>query len=197
MAGEAARTLSVQDSDVVIAIPRPEWKRSGTDFPNLATGFPLVKEVKTFVTDDPLLQEIRARMEHVDAVVKAECEQAGLKVEGYECFREACNGCYNEVPTQYIGSASDLARTAWVFHRAWRYYVAEGPGIPPQIAQMFWQDWGPEARVAGHCGCPSPYEWHNGFAVGLYHIDSQAALNAFAKLLKGISFNAEGYATRR
>jgi adenosyl cobinamide kinase/adenosyl cobinamide phosphate guanylyltransferase len=40
--------------------------------------------------------------------------------------------------------------------------------------------------VDGHCGCPSPREWHHGFAVGLYHVDTQEALNALADTIRRV-----------
>jgi hypothetical protein len=74
----------------------------------------------------------------------------------------------------------------WEFRRLWTYWAAKGPGIPPDLAQGFHQTWGKQVRVAGHCGCPSPLEWCEGFAVGSYHIDTQDGLNAFVALLKSI-----------
>ncbi len=114
----------------------------------------------------------------VDQVVYAELKDAGIKTEGPHEFLRKHNG---EVPTAYIGS---LCR--WGFRRAWYYWIAEGPGIPPDKAQEFHERWGKEVRVDGHCGCPAPLEWFRGFAVGRYHIDTQEGLNAFAELLRSI-----------
>lgn len=113
----------------------------------------------------------------VDRTVSAELAQAGIPPEGLEALRRF-NG---EVPTKYVGSLY-----GWGFKRAWYYWVADGPGIPPDVAEYFHQTWGQEVRVAGHCGCPSPIEWFHGFAVGSYHIDTQAGLNAFANLLRSL-----------
>lgn len=93
-----------------------------------------------------------------------------------ECIRER-----REVPTVVIGELF-----MWGFHRAWRYWVAEGPGIPPEHAGLLHEQFGTECRVDGHCGCPSPREWFHGFAVGRYHVDTQAALNALAETLKKV-----------
>ena len=116
-----------------------------------------------------------------DSVVKSELEAAGIKVAGpHEFLRR------HEIYTAYIG---DMC--GWGFHRAWYYWVAEGPGIPPDLAQKFHKTWGKEVRVDGHCGCPSPREWFKGFAVGHYHIDTAEGLKAFADLLKEIYVETE------
>jgi len=86
-----------------------------------------------------------------------------------------------EVPSRLMGKCGP-----WAFKRAWHYWIAKGPGVPPQLAEEFHKNWGEEVRVAGHCGCPSPLEWFKGFAVGYYHIDTPAGLKAFADLLKSI-----------
>jgi hypothetical protein len=93
-----------------------------------------------------------------------------------ECWRET-----REVPTVIIGELQN-----WGFRRAWRYWVAEGPGIPPEQATELHELCGTECRVDGHCGCPSPLEWFHGFAVGCYHVDTQEALTALADTIRRI-----------
>lgn len=115
----------------------------------------------------------------VDAQCLRELGAAGVKHEPEEpadWLREK-----REVPFGYIGTLC-----GWSFRRAWYYWVAEGPGVPADKAQAFHETWGQQVRVDGHCGCPSPLEWHHGFAVGMYHIDTQEGLNAFAGLLRSI-----------
>lgn len=129
-----------------------------TYFSNLAT------------TDDPL------NYQRVDDAVLEELVEAGIKAAGFESFRHN-----REVPTKYMGELC-----MWGFKRAWRYWVADGPGVPADKAEEFHKTWGQVVRVDGHCGCPSPLGWFHGFAVGRYHIDSQEGLNAFADLLKSI-----------
>lgn len=58
--------------------------------------------------------------------------------------------------------------------------------VPFDGAVLFHEKWGTQARVNGSCVCPSPLEETSGLAVGLYHIDTQPALNAFAAMLKAI-----------
>jgi hypothetical protein len=121
--------------------------------------------------------EDKAQWERVDAQVLAELNEAGIQVEGpCESIRS-----HREVPSAYLGSLC-----LWGFRRAWYYWVATGPGIPPERAEMLHRAYGKECRVDGQCGCPSPLEHNHGFAVGQYHIDTQEGLNAFATMLKGI-----------
>jgi len=107
----------------------------------------------------------------VNAGVRAALEEAGCEV----CDLKTRRG---EVATTLVGFAH-----RWTFKRAWYYYIADGPGVPPDVAEAFHQEWGTQCRVDGHCCCPSPLEWFEGFAVGAYHIDTQEGLNAFVKML--------------
>ena len=111
----------------------------------------------------------------VDEQVKKELTEAGIKAAHGEWLRE------REVPAAYMGELC-----MWGFKRAWYYWVATGPGIPPIDAELFHKTWGTQVRVEGHCGCPSPLEYNKGFAVSSYHIDTQEGLNAFAEMLKSI-----------
>ena len=86
-----------------------------------------------------------------------------------------------EVKTDVLGEL-----IPWGFTRAWRYWVARGPGIPPDIAEELHAEYGRCVRVDGHCGCPSPKEWFKGFAVGMYHVDTQEGLNALADVIRKI-----------
>lgn len=113
----------------------------------------------------------------VDEQVLKELKEAGIEYSAaFEFLRNR-----GEVPTAYVGYLC-----LWGFERSWYYWVAKGPGVPPDRAEEFHKKWGREVRVDGHCGCPSPLEWHRGFAVGTYHIDTQEGLNAFADLLGSI-----------
>lgn len=113
----------------------------------------------------------------VNETVRAELTAAGIEIEEHDFLIRMCG----EVPTKIIGSLA-----GWSFRRAWRYWVAEGPGVPPEEAEQFHRIWGQQVRVAGHAGCPSPLAYYHGFAVGSYHIDTQEGLNAFADLLRSI-----------
>lgn len=117
----------------------------------------------------------------VDAACKAELEAAGIPLGGAEFIRHSAGGGFREVPTKHVGS-----HCLWGFRRAWYYWVATGPGVPPDKAEEFHRDWGTQVRVEGHCGCPSPLEFCHGFAVGQYHIDTQEGLNAFAAMIRSI-----------
>lgn len=111
-----------------------------------------------------------------DAQCAAELEAAGIEVLRIPI---RSNG---EVKTNVLGGLN-----SWSFRRAWYYWVAEGPGIPPDIAEELHAEHGKAVRVDGHCGCPSPTEWFKGFAVGRYHVDTQDGLNALAAVIRRIS----------
>lgn len=112
----------------------------------------------------------------VDETVRRELAEAGIHVTEYRNINQG------EVPTSFYGGTAHR----WLFRRAWYYYVAKGDGIPAEIAEVFHQTWGSQVRVNGHCGCPSPLEQNEGFAIDSYHIDTQEGLNAFVKLLSAI-----------
>ena len=117
-----------------------------------------------------------AGMADKDDEISAELEAAGIEVHKHEIFRDR-----GEVKTSVMGSLH-----GWGFRRAWYYWIAEGPGIPPVYANELHEKHGTDVRVDGHCGCPSPQEWFNGFAVGLYHVDSQEGLNALADVIRRV-----------
>jgi hypothetical protein len=117
-----------------------------------------------------------ADIERITAQARAELETAGIKVTEMDIFAQG-----REVPSRAIGSLS-----MWGFRRGWYYWVAEGPGIPVDVAERLHATHGQDVRVAGHCGCPSPREWFNGFAVGSYHVDTQEGLNALAETIRSV-----------
>lgn len=113
----------------------------------------------------------------VDEEVSNELKLAGIAVNSFEICRES-NG---EVKTSVFGNLE-----GWIFKRAWRYWIAQGPGIPPQYANELYLSHGKECRVDGHASGLSPLELMKGFAVGNYHIDSQVALNALSQMIQRI-----------
>jgi hypothetical protein len=118
-----------------------------------------------------------------DGAIAKELEEAGIHVEKLPEFtREK----HPEMRTVVMGSLH-----GWSFRRAWTYWIADGPGIPPSYANTLHDEHGKEVRVAGHCGCPSPLDWYKGFAVPLYHVDSQAGLNALADTIKKVVADAK------
>ncbi len=119
----------------------------------------------------------------VDAILAAELEAAGIEVGKLpECMR-AGNG---EPQSVVLGQLYK-----WGFRRAWYYWIAEGPGIPPSYADKLHETHGREVRVNGHCGCPSPREQFKGFAVGLYHVDTQDGLHALADTIRQVVRDSE------
>ena len=113
-----------------------------------------------------------------DTEVEAELVAAGIKVERLpEVFREQMG----EVKTIIVGWLH-----GWRFERSWRCWIAEGPGIPPIYAEDLHRSHGKEVRVDGNFTCPSPRKWMHGFAVGLYHVDSQDGLNDLAQTIRRV-----------
>lgn len=117
----------------------------------------------------------------VDENLTSELEFAGIEVVNLSRYGLA-NPYTSEVKSSIIG---DIHLSRWTFYRAWRYWVAEGPGIPPEIAMELWER-NNTARVGAHAASPSPLEWYNGFGVGLYHIDTFEGLRDLATTIKSI-----------
>lgn len=118
-----------------------------------------------------------AGRDDVDDALAAELETAGITVERLpEILRSK-----GEVKTIVAGTLH-----GWTFKRAWRYWIATGPGIPCHDATHLHHWLGTEVRVDGHAGCPSPREWFHGLAVGAYHVDTQRGLNALATTIRRV-----------
>lgn len=116
-----------------------------------------------------------AGVKDCDDQVASELESAGIEVNVMPLVLQG------EVPTRIIGSLH-----GWGFTRSWRYWVCKGPGLEVDVAVPLHERHGRAVRVAGHCGCPHPVEWHYGLAVGLYHVDSQEGLNALAAAIESV-----------
>lgn len=130
-------------------------------FPNLARQVPATEEV----------------IERVTATCKAELDDAGIPFEEADLFVRSGG----EVPSRVVGTLGP-----WAFRRAWNYWVAQGPGLPLDVAQRLHKVYGREIRVNGDCTCPAPEESFRGFGVGLYHIDTQQGLMALAFAIQTI-----------
>ncbi len=111
----------------------------------------------------------------IDDLLVEELTSAGITVNKMpEIARN-----YGEMETIILG---DLC--GWSFRREWIYWVADGPGIALEPATKLHEAHGTEVRVNGHCGCPSPLEQFNGFAVGKYHVDTVEGLKALADTIR-------------
>jgi hypothetical protein len=142
-----------------------------------------------------LLPEADEIIKEVDAILRAEMVAAGIPAsvtpDGNAGMMDMAfgkaenlrlnNGCFSEVPSKLVGFVH-----RWKFERAWYYYRAEGPGIPPEFAIPFDEKWGRQVRVNGDCACRGAAFWGDGFAIGDYHIDTPAGLKAFIELLATI-----------
>ena len=116
-----------------------------------------------------------------DKAIESELRNANIEIIKLD-FLSRRN---REVQTSVMGECGP-----WSFERAWYYWVAEGPGIPPSYAESLHSRYGRVVRVAGHCCCPSPLEWFKGFAVGLYHVDTAEGLIALADTIRKIMGDA-------
>jgi hypothetical protein len=122
-----------------------------------------------------------------DEILRAELHAAGLQTlqeaEGKppEFLADLLRRNSGEVKTSVIGSFH-----GWEFKRAWYYWMVKGPGLDIKLASALHETHGKEVRVAGHCGCPHPREWYNGFAVPDYHVDTPEGLKALVDALKAV-----------
>lgn len=119
----------------------------------------------------------RAGQTDTDDAIAAELEGAGIEVYRLELLRKTSG----EVKTAVRGGLH-----GWSFTRAWRYWIAEGPGIELAAADILHAAHPSTVRVNGHCGCPSPREQNLGLAIGSYHVDSQAGLKGLADTIKAL-----------
>jgi hypothetical protein len=153
--------MSLNPSNLIAARTNP----GKTMFPNLARHVEPENALQTFL--------------EVDGRVLAELAEAGIEPVGVS--RRISNGSYKEVPTVLDGQSN-----YWEFQRAWYYWIATGrPGIPFEVAEEFWKEWGTQARAYGHCACPAPSEFSPGRPVDSYHIDTAEGLAAFVRLIAG------------
>ena len=125
----------------------------------------------------------------VDQELSSELSAAGINVKKLPEFmrkdKEVDSLVYGEI------QSDDMPRIGWYFERAWYYWVAKGPGIPPQYAEKLHKTHGKVVRVNGHCGAPSPLEYNKGFAVDLYHVDTPEGLKALADTIKQVMEDAK------
>ncbi len=136
-----------------------------------------MENLATHTTDE-------AKLAILDQKCRDELLAAGITPLEFEIFRDE----RSEVPTKVRGALDPLG---WGFRRAWRYWVADGPGIPPVYATALHETHGDDVRVSGHCACPSPLEWYKGFAVGMYHVDTAEGLKALADTIKQVAADAK------
>jgi len=122
-----------------------------------------------------------AGRDNIDDKLEEELKVAGISVFKAEMFRESSG----EVKTSVRGTLGP-----WNFERAWYYWIATGPGLPPAYAWMLYESHGKQARIMGHCGCPDP-SYCGGFGVGLYHVDTADGLKALADTIKLVMAKAK------
>lgn len=86
----------------------------------------------------------------------------------------------SEVKTHVVGRLADQ----WSFTRAWYYWVAEGPGLPVELAEQLHAQHGHVVRVDGFAGGICPRERYKGRGVGHYHVDTVEGLKALADAIQ-------------
>jgi len=112
----------------------------------------------------------------IDDALASELEAAGIEAFRLSLLKDGSR----EVDTEVRGGLH-----GWRFERAWYYWRCTGPGIEVAAAERLHASHGKDVRVAGHCGCPSPTEWHHSLAVD-YHVDTPAGLKALADTIKAL-----------
>jgi hypothetical protein len=111
-----------------------------------------------------------------DSEIQAELEQAGISV----CrMPEFTRGEHPEMRTVIQGGLH-----GWSFRRAWYYWVATGPGLPPRYAYPLDATHGNVIRASGDCACRGARFWFKGMGVPFYHVDTQEGLNALALAIR-------------
>jgi hypothetical protein len=117
-----------------------------------------------------------ARRADADDEISAELTTAGIEsVNVGEWFRTS----HPQMRTVIVGQLGP-----WTFRRAWYYWIASGPGLPPRYANALHETHGNDVRVDGNCTCPSPLDQNKGFATGLYHVHTADGLKALADALR-------------
>jgi len=103
-----------------------------------------------------------------------------------------------EVPYTLIAKIGN-----WTLTRAWRYWIAsaDGDGLPLKEATIMHNKvypdnmfdshnivgkYGNKIRVIGHAGCPPPEDWETNGFINSYHIDSQAGLTEFVRVVNSL-----------
>jgi len=117
-----------------------------------------------------------------DSILRVELEEAGIHVI------ELSKSTRSEVPYGVIG----LLGGFW-FTRAWYYWAARTAKscrlvLPFEFANPLHEAHSKVVRAGGHCYTPRPEELYprrgGHLGVDLYHVDTQAGLNALADTLR-------------
>ena len=91
-----------------------------------------------------------------------------------------CDAASNECLVTIQGTLQ-----GWTFKRLWYYWSAhcDGIGVPKENVRPFDAMWGSEARAHGYAG-GGALDVMNSEYVDTFHIDSQAALDAFSMFIR-------------
>ena len=86
---------------------------------------------------------------------------------------------HGEVKIKLLGKID-----SWLFTRSWRYWVAEGPGLPLEYAVPLDNKWGHDVRVLGDATCRGAIFWGKGHPINLYHVDTREGLKELADAIR-------------
>lgn len=163
----ATRTLSVV-SQLGCTNPR---NPSG-ECPVCKSRTDLIEDLQEIVAKPPCFPNL-AGQDKEESTGKAieELEAAGLTAH----ILPGSFSTGGEVDVRVIGGDH-----GWEFKRAWRYWIAKGPGLPLEYAMPLHEKFGTSVRVDGHCEAPSPVGWFKGLPVPHYHVDTPEGLRALA-----------------
>lgn len=113
--------------------------------------------------------------EELDTFLKSQLAQAGIKV--HDSIVNLCS----EVGTSITGTLGP-----WMFRRGDCHWIAEGPGMPMEIADVIFQDKPEEICAGGLHPSTNPRHAFMGFCCPVYHVHTQEALTYFANKIRGI-----------
>lgn len=123
-------------------------------------------------------QNLTGTLEENNAALKAELQAAQIQsIDSIVSLTSIQSGLQASV-TGLLGP--------WAFRREGTHWIAEGPGMPMDVANILHTTMGHEIRVGGATGGADPETHFLGFAVSVYHIDTQDALDIFADALRGV-----------
>jgi len=116
-----------------------------------------------------------------------------LKAAGIPTIMDLYKGSFDETMMELFKRDSGEVKTyvtghlyGWKFTRGWRYWIAEGSGLPMDLAEELHSTHGQFVRVDGHAGAPHPRDWGKGFSIGTYHVDTHEGLKALAETIRKV-----------
>lgn len=115
-------------------------------------------------------------------IMSNELTLAGIPIEVFPFLRKD-----REVKATLIGSllVGNKPRWTWSFDRAWRYWTAEGPAVPYEVAKIIYESEHRDDCTA--CGSSFNPDGMGGFGVDSYHIFTDDALKFLVEQLNAVA----------